>query len=267
MIAVINAQAQAAMSTVSFIKEVGFKKIATSGQQDPEQGSETGEPIYVTFKYLKETSPFTPAVPAAVTGVNITAPGTGYTSAPAVSFAGGGGSGAAATASINAAAGTVTGVTITIPGSGYTAAPTVAFTGGGGAGATAVATFIPAVPAVPAVVETRMIEVPILTLVPIPCLRIEEVTIDFNAKINSVEYHKIDTSLKIDGNLAVRQRWPSGSAKLNVAVAYQRNTQQGTTVERTFSLAIHIKIVQDEMPGGMEKVLGILEDAIKSQAV
>ena len=30
-------------------------------------------------------------------------------------------------------------------------------------------------------------------------------------------------------------------------------------------MAVHIKAVQDEMPAGMEKVLGILENAITSK--
>lgn len=73
-----------------------------------------------------------------VTLLTLGAGGSGYTSAPTVGFTGGGGSGAAATATV--ATGAVTGFTITNPGSGYTAAPTVALTGGGGASATATAT-------------------------------------------------------------------------------------------------------------------------------
>ena len=129
----------------------------------------------------------------------------------------------------------------------------------------------PAVPAVaakaavPAVFEIQKLEVPILTMLPIPYLRIEDVTIDFNAKIDSVEYQKIDTSLKIDASLEVKARWGWGSAKLNVSVAYQRNTQQGESVQRTYSMAVHIKAVQDEMPAGMQKVLDILESSMRSQ--
>lgn len=61
----------------------------------------------------------------AVTSVNVTAGGTGYTTAPNVVFSGGGGTGAAGTAVISG--GVVTGVTITNGGTGYTTAPTVAF--------------------------------------------------------------------------------------------------------------------------------------------
>jgi len=73
-----------------------------------------------------------------VASITVTAGGTGYTSAPTVSFSGGNGSGATATAAI--ANGAVTGVTITKGGTGYTAVPTVAFSGGGGTGAKATAT-------------------------------------------------------------------------------------------------------------------------------
>lgn len=63
--------------------------------------------------------------------------GTGYTSVPAVTITGGGGSGATAAATI--ASGKVSAINITNAGSGYTSAPTVTITGGGGSGATATA--------------------------------------------------------------------------------------------------------------------------------
>jgi predicted outer membrane repeat protein len=78
------------------------------------------------------------AVPGGgVFNVTVTAGGTGFTKAPAVTFSGGGGTGAAGTAII--AGGRVVGVTITNPGTGFIAAPTITFTGGGGRNAAATA--------------------------------------------------------------------------------------------------------------------------------
>ena len=69
--------------------------------------------------------------------ISVTGGGSGYSTAPTVTFSGGGGSGAAATAYI--AGGAVIAVVMTNEGSGYTSAPTIGFTGGGGSGATATA--------------------------------------------------------------------------------------------------------------------------------
>ena len=195
LVAVINAQAQAAMSTVNFIKEVGFKK--PSAEQDAGGDTSTEEPIYISFKYPKELSPYVPAVPG-----------------------------------------------------NPTATPP-----------------IPATPAVPAVYETQELKVPILTILPIPFIRIELATVDFNAKINSVEYRKTNTDLKVAASLEAKAGWLWGSAKLKVSTSFQRTTQEGNSVNRTYSMAVHVKAVQDEMPAGMEKMLGILEGAITSTPV
>jgi hypothetical protein len=74
-----------------------------------------------------------------VTGVAITAQGTGYSSPTAVSFSGGGGSGAAGTAAlIN---GTIASVPVSAGGSDYTRIPTV--TAAGGTGASLAAVLVP----------------------------------------------------------------------------------------------------------------------------
>ncbi len=75
-----------------------------------------------------------------VSSVTVTSAGSGYTSAPTVTFgnSGTGGSGAAATATIS---GSVASINLTNGGSGYTGTPTVTFgSGGGGTGAAATAT-------------------------------------------------------------------------------------------------------------------------------
>ena len=67
-----------------------------------------------------------------VTGVPITTVGAGYTSAPSVTFTGGGATTqATGVAVFNTTTGTVTAILITNGGSGYTSAPTVTLSGGG----------------------------------------------------------------------------------------------------------------------------------------
>ena len=81
--------------------------------------------------------------PHPVVQVNVTSGGTGYTTAPTISFTGGGGSNAAAYATL--ANGAVQQVILTDPGYGYTSAPTVVFSSGG-ASATAIVESIQTLP-------------------------------------------------------------------------------------------------------------------------
>ena len=69
------------------------------------------------------------ALVSGVTGLKLVSGGSGYTSAPTVSFLGGGGTGAAATATISN--GVVVSLTLITGGSGYGYPPTVVLTGGG----------------------------------------------------------------------------------------------------------------------------------------
>ena len=78
---------------------------------------------------------FGQAIPGGVNQITVSAGGSGYTSPPAVTFTGGGGTGATAVATVSN--GAVTSVSVTNSGSGYNSSPTVVFTGGAGSGATA----------------------------------------------------------------------------------------------------------------------------------
>jgi hypothetical protein len=73
--------------------------------------------------------------------INLTSPGSGYTSVPAITITGGAGSTSNPTATA-ALAYPVASVTLTSGGSGYSSTPTVSFSGGGGTGAAATDTIV-----------------------------------------------------------------------------------------------------------------------------
>jgi hypothetical protein len=258
--AVIEAQAEAALSTVNFIKAVGFKQGSST---DPEAGN-TGDPIYVTFKYPKDLAPYQPAVPASATA-SVTVAGAGFASATAL------------TVTFNPPVAGMTG-TATVKGDGVdsvtlvvppnAAAGTTAFTvNGTGATtpATGTVTIVGARTEAPAVFQQMNLDVPILTILPIPFIRIEEFNLAFNAKIDSMESTQVESSTSVSGTLNVNQRWPGGSANLSVSASHQSKSTSGTEVQRSYALSITVKAIQDDMPHGMEKVLGILERAMREQ--
>jgi len=173
LIAVVHAQSQAAISTVNFIKEVGFKQPAT-GTANTTDSQTTGDPATVSFVYQK-----------------------------------------------------------TVPKADGTTEQ-----------------------------KNASLTVPFLTMLPIPYLRISKVNIDFLAKINSIEYKAVDTNFSTTGTLQGRAGCFWASARLKVSSQYQRQTREGSTVTRDYSLSVKVEAVQEEMPGGMAKLLSILEGQI-----
>lgn len=261
--AVVDAQAAAAMSTVDFIKSVGFypDSVDSAGKTIP------GEPVYVTFKFPK-LIPAADAVTGAITSVTVSTAGSGYTSPPFVSVvpaSGDSGSGAVLEAILNSD-GEVAAVRVVSPGSGYTSAPTISIdpppanSNGTQAAATAA---IADLPAQPARYQNMELQVPMLTIVPIPYLRVEETEIKFHAKINSFTYERSATSSRFDASASASAGWGWGKAKLSASYSHQKSSSSGTQVARTYALDIRVRAEQDELPGGMEKVLGILEGAIR----
>ncbi len=274
LIAVVNAQAQAALTTVNFIKSVGFQQPAAK-QKRKDQA--TLEPIYVTFKYPKEVMPFTPAKYGSVSAIAVAAGGGGYNPAspPAVTITHNAGSGATAAAVVDAT-GAVTSIQVTHGGVGYTSAPTVAIgaapaSGGVGtfAQATATAVIVAPAAAVAAQYQTMAIQVPLLTMLPVPYIRVEDVTLDFNAKIESSEFIELDQSLDVSEELSASASGGisglvSGSASFKATYSNKESLSTGNEVNRTYSMGIKVHAVQAEIPAGMEKMLNILQGVITS---
>ena len=119
--------------------------------------------------------------------------------------------------------------------------------------------------------EQQELEVPILTMLPIPYLRIEEVKIDFNAKINSIESRGSISSSKISAGYEAGVQGAysgiGGGVKMKVSASHRKTTTKNAEVKRTYNLGVNVRAVQDEIPAGMERVLGILEGAIRSKPV
>lgn len=103
---------------------------------------------------------------------------------------------------------------------------------------------------------------PLLTIVPIPFLRVADTTIDFNAKISSVSEYETSTTHKLDLSLDLKLRWGFGRLNFKGSYSYQKKSRYSDESTRSYSMNIRINAVQDEMPAGMSRVLDILEQSI-----
>jgi hypothetical protein len=282
--AVVDAQSQAALATVDFIKTVGF----TPDTEDDTTGEITpGKPVYVTFKFPKMVAPFVPKVSGLAETIAVGSGGTGYTVGDVLSFGAGGATAAVATVD---GTGAIQTITPGNKGSGNSAGITPA-SGGSGAGATINISALSEIAAQPAVFEEMVLEVPILTMMPIPHIRVDYCEIDFHAKITSMEFRRTGTDFKASTGLVKRSNTSgsvsagtgglasliggkvkasarhSSSVELKVNASFQRSVKEGHKIDKTYQLGVKVRASQDEMPGGMEKILNILEDAIIAQPV
>jgi len=109
--------------------------------------------------------------------------------------------------------------------------------------------------------DETVIQVPLLTIIPIPYIRVDAMSINLNVSLHSTS----STSLSNDFAMSAST---GGNFFVNFSVSVtDKNTYQfGSTVDDTYSLNVSVHAVQDTMPGGMSQVLGIFSSIITSQA-
>lgn len=102
------------------------------------------------------------------------------------------------------------------------------------------------------------IKVPFLTMLTIPALRIEEINIDFNAKLTSVETRNVSSefgaSFEASGKL-----W---KVRFKASASYKRSTSSTTNIEKSYNLGVRVRAVNDELPAGLDRILTMLESSI-----
>jgi hypothetical protein len=106
--------------------------------------------------------------------------------------------------------------------------------------------------------------VPLLSIAPIPYIRIEEMTIDFKAKLTDAIVRKTDTSFSLDSSTSgsFSSFWSPIKLDTRVTSSFKSSATEQASSTREYSMEIHVRAVQDDMPAGLAKILDILENAI-----
>lgn len=104
------------------------------------------------------------------------------------------------------------------------------------------------------------IKVPFLTMLTIPALRIEELTIDFNAKLTSTETSNVSSEFAASAELGINYK----IVNFKASASYKRSSNRGVSVEKTYNLGVKVTAQNDELPAGLDRILTMLEDSIVS---
>jgi hypothetical protein len=112
------------------------------------------------------------------------------------------------------------------------------------------------------------ITVPLLTIVPIPFIRIDDMTIDFKASVTSSTEtaDKTVQSTSKSAKVSASARYLFFKANLEASISSKKDSESTKnskySVETTID--IHVHAVQDELPAGLAKMLNILADTIEA---
>ncbi|MDE1862708.1 MAG: DUF2589 domain-containing protein [Thaumarchaeota archaeon] len=114
------------------------------------------------------------------------------------------------------------------------------------------------------------LDAPILTIVPIPFIRIKDMTVDFVFKINTVA---ADTS-KSSTNIGVTAEASGGFGPVKFGIkasfSHEQSSESKSSVDKSAELKMHVNAAQDDMPEGLKIVLsaitGSLAKAAEAQA-
>ncbi|MEA3033592.1 MAG: hypothetical protein QOH86_1608 [Sphingomonadales bacterium] len=106
------------------------------------------------------------------------------------------------------------------------------------------------------------VSVPFIAMLTMPALRIDELTIDFNAKLTSVETSSVNSEFAASAELGINYK----VINFKASASYKRTSSRGTSVEKTYNLGVKVTAVNDEIPEGLDRILTMLEDSIVSKA-
>jgi len=112
------------------------------------------------------------------------------------------------------------------------------------------------------------INVPLLTIVPVPFIRIDEMTIDFKANITSSRQTTDQTTASVTkgAKLTAGASYLFAKASLEASISSKKDSSSTRdskySVETTID--VHVHAVQDQLPAGLSKMLNILADTIEA---
>ncbi|MCH9680973.1 MAG: DUF2589 domain-containing protein [Deltaproteobacteria bacterium] len=105
--------------------------------------------------------------------------------------------------------------------------------------------------------------VPFLTMLPIPYMVIERASLEFNARINSVNTQTVESTVGIETEATASADFWFVSASMSTNYSYQQKTVTSERAERTFEMSVMVEAGAAEIPSGTDRLLTLLENTIK----
>jgi hypothetical protein len=115
----------------------------------------------------------------------------------------------------------------------------------------------------------QTLEVPLLTVIPIPFIRIDDMSINFKASMsqsNETE-DKTSSSVAKEAKLEASASYWFVKAKMSASISSKKDSSstRNSKYAVEYTIDVNVHAVQDDMPAGMSKILNILAESIERQ--
>lgn len=118
--------------------------------------------------------------------------------------------------------------------------------------------------------QDTTLSVPLLAIVPIPYIRIDDMTIQFKANISAetsaADTTKNTTEKGATANIRGRYGWGPARVEASFSASYSAKKDSSSAANSKYAVEytmdVYVHAVQDDMPAGMQKVLNILNESI-----
>lgn len=110
--------------------------------------------------------------------------------------------------------------------------------------------------------DALVIKVPLLTMLPIPFIRVDSMTIDLNVSLHSTHTTNETNTSTVDTSASGEYV----GTKFSTSITDKNTYQNDMVIDDTYSLHVTVHAVQDQMPGGMQNVLDIFSSVIQQQS-
>lgn len=121
--------------------------------------------------------------------------------------------------------------------------------------------------------EDAVLSVPLLTIVPIPYLRIDDMTIQFKANISAESSTQVtdasSSNTDVKGSISGSASWGPARVEASFSAGYSAKKDSTSAANSRYAVEytmdIYIHAVNDDMPKGLQSVLNMLNESIKAK--
>ena len=106
------------------------------------------------------------------------------------------------------------------------------------------------------------VSAPLLSIVPIPNIKIDSLSISFKYEIGQVITSSADKSTQLGGTLNAKVGFAAWGANLSLSGSVTTDSKQSSTTNRSGALDIEVHASEAAIPEGLAKILSILSNSV-----